>query len=207
MHNEIAVISTENQQLCPLTEMTTIVVYKKSQGIWQERKVFPFSLRQGKNMDELRNDIRNLITKLPDCRIIAGKSIQGLAYQVFNRMGFHIFEISRLSGDILDGISLDADSATKAPEKSELPKVSAQKTARQIGEGIFYLDLIELQTSYPEISSKKALQPILAAPDFKKIDVLCSHIPLWLETPAYKKAFSLRTKKYGQNLLLSVSQK
>lgn len=207
MHEEIAVICTENKQLCPLTEMTTIVVYEKSPTGWQERKVFPFALRQGKNMDELRNDIRNLITKLPDCRIIAGKSIQGLAYQVFNRMGFHIFEISSLQEDTFDGIVLDTDLTASQAEKPELPSLSAQKSAKKTGEGIFYLDLIELQTSYPEISSKKALQPILAAPDFKKIDVLCSHIPLWLETPAYKKAFSLRTKKYGQNLLLSVSQK
>jgi Fe-only nitrogenase accessory protein AnfO len=205
MNCEIAVICKNKNTLCQLNEMDTIIVFEKgSNGIWQERKVFPFKINQEKNLSELRNEIRNLITKLSDCRIIAGLSIAGLAYNVFDRLGFRIFEIKTIDSDLFDELLADAvNDLPPAPENI----VETPTKPQRLSAGSYYLDLIELQINHPEISSKKALQPLLRQADFEKIDVLCSHLPLWLSSPEYKNILLIHQKKYGANILVSLRRK
>lgn len=205
MNCEIAVICKNKNTLCPLNEMDTIIVFEKGvDGVWLKRKVFPFKINQEKNLSELRNEIRNLITKLSDCRIIAGLSIGGLAYNVFDRLGFRIFEIQSLDSALFDELLIDAaNDLSPAPEAV----VESPTKPQRLSAGSYYLDLIELQTNHPEISSKKALQPLLRQADFEKIDVLCSHLPLWLSSPEYKSILSIHQKKYGANILVSLRRK
>ena len=48
--------------------------------------------------------------------------------------------------------------------------------------GIYFLDLGQLQTECPEVSSKKALLPFLSNTPFLELQLVCAHIPPWLET-------------------------
>jgi Fe-only nitrogenase accessory protein AnfO len=206
MLRQIAVLCRNN---CPssLKEAEKIHIFESPEqnasGDWLERKIFPFQLKKTTRMSEFRDEIRTLITKLGDCRIIAGSSIDGLAYHILDRMGFHIFEISSLDSATLHGIAQDVAQADALPEKEDnLPLAPSASSP-----GIYYLDFIRLQQVHPEISSKRALQPFLQSTPFIQLNVLCSHVPLWLAAPAYKKIYTLRTKKYGSNLLLSLSPK
>jgi len=129
MNSEIAVICKNKNTLCPINEMDTIIVFEKQcTGLWQERKIFPFNISHEKNMSELRNEIRNLITKLADCRIIAGLSIGGLAYNVFDRLGFRIFEINSLDSSTFDQLLIDT-SRELADEKKQLRNLQKHRNA------------------------------------------------------------------------------
>lgn len=200
---QIAILSA-NGQPADLTTAQQILLFEKKAGqTWVERKAFPFALLLAANTVQLRDQVRNLITKLDGCRIIAGRGINGLAYHVLDRMGLHIFEISELNSNVLQGIWDDVEKSEIRPYEDE--KVPLSPTP--VAEGIYYLDFIRLQQLHPEISSKRALQPFLQNTPFNRLNLLCSHLPLWFQDPAYKKQYSLRTKKYGGNLLVSISRR
>ncbi len=200
MQERIAILCQSGQP-ASLDTVQQVVLYEKTTSGWTERKAFPFQLVPASNTGRLRDQIRDLITKLDGCRILAGSTIQGLAYHILDRMGFHIFEIQQLSPEILQDILQDIEaSKIMAEQPEDIPLVPTL-----VSDGVYYLDFIRLQQLHPEISSKRALQPFLNTTPFVRLNILCSHIPLWLKESAYKKRYALRTKKYGDSLLLSLT--
>jgi len=203
MKNNIAILCGDKDTLCSLDEVQTITIWEQQAlSGWQKRKIFPFQIAPAVSMEALRNQIRNLITMLDDCKIIAGLSITGLAYHVFDRMGFRIFEISALQEDTFDKILADIKQSDDISAATPVPTAPIA-----LSDGVYHLDLIQLQEHFPDISSKKALQSFLHDTPFIRLNLLCSHLPLWLKTPEYTKEFSIRTKKYGNGLMAAISKK
>jgi len=203
MKNNIAILCGDKDTLCSLDEVQSITIWEQqSSAGWQKRKIFPFQIAPTASMDALRNQIRNLITMLDDCKIVAGLSITGLAYHVFDRMGFRIFEISSLQEDTFDKILADIKQSDNVSADVPVPT-----TPVALSDGVYHLDLIQLQEHFPDISSKKALQSFLHDTPFIRLNLLCSHLPLWLKTPEYTKSLSIRTKKYGSGIMATISKK
>jgi len=200
---QIAILSANGQPADLTTARRVLLFEKTTDQTWMERKAFSFALLPTTNTGQLRDQVRNLITKLDSCRIIAGHGINGLAYHVLDRMGLHIFEITALNANVLQGIWDDVEKSEARPQQDEEVPLSPTPVA----EGIYYLDFIRLQQLHPEISSKRALQPFLQNTPFNRLNLLCSHLPLWFQEPAYKQNYFLRTKKYGGNLLISISRR
>ena len=202
MSEQIAILC-HNRQPATLHEADTILIFELDPaGSWLERKAFPFHLTSTPKMDALRDQIRDLITRLGTCRIIAGQAINGLAYHVLDRMRLAIFEIRQIDTATLNQILQDVQQAAPPDTAEDMPRHPVCT-----GDGIYYLDFIRLQKLHPEISSKKALQSFLQHSPFIKLNILCSHVPLWLKNAEYKQAYTQRTKKYGDSLLLSLSPK
>ena len=43
------------------------------------------------------------------------------------------------------------------------------------------INLMEVQAAHPDITSKKALRPFLASTPFVELEIICGHMPPWLE--------------------------
>ncbi len=206
MSGKIAVIINENNKLTSLETGTTLILFSKQDYNWQKVKEISYKLDITSKISEIRDNIRALILQLEDCKIVVGKSITGLSYNIFERMGFEIFEAETLSSALLEEIQSDL-----AAETGFSPKEAAAIPTTPVGTsepGVFFLDLIKLQEKYPEISSKKALQSFIETNPFYRLDVVCSHIPPWFEVILPKKNLNYIIKGLDKHRVqVSISQK
>lgn len=191
MSNKIAVIINSESCISSFENGCKLNLYYKDNNSWQLMKDIDYSLDANTSLSEIRDYIRSVILKLDDCKIVVGKTVSGLPYNIFDRMGFAIFEVENISDSILDMIFSDVEASTNERINSS-SKLSTSPIETEI-KGIYFLNLIELQEKHPEISSKKALQTFISSTPFYQLELICSHVPPWFESyfPQKKLTYSL----------------
>ncbi len=206
MSEKIAVIMNRDNELTSFDEGSVLLIFNREPESWKVISEIPYSLDITSRIPEIRDSIRTVILQLEDCKIIIGKTVTGLSYNIFERMGFEIFEADAFSEALLTEISseLDAeadDSKTAFPTAATSPVPTSE-------EGVYFLDLIKLQESHPEISSKKALQSFIEVNPFFRLDVVCSHIPPWFDILLPKKKLTYSVDELEKNkLMVSIIRK
>lgn len=191
MSNKIAVIVNAEKSTSSFENGCKLNLYYKDNNNWQLMKDIDYSLDTNISLSEIRDYIRSVILKLEDCKIVIGKTVSGLPYNVFDRMGFAIFEVENISDALLDEIFSEVEASTNERINS-YSKLSTSPVETEIN-GIYFLNLIELQEKHPEISSKKALQSFISSTPFYRLELICSHVPPWFEGyfPQKKLTYSL----------------
>jgi hypothetical protein len=130
------------------------------------------------NMAQIRDRVRELIEQLGECRILICRKMSGIAYHIFEKYGFEIFEAEELLDGVFDQILIDLDEAAEvASERRSIPKEPYCPN----DDGVYYLNLIELQQQFPEMSSKKAMQKFMEQTVFYRFELICNHLPPWME--------------------------
>ncbi|MBR0597736.1 Fe-only nitrogenase accessory AnfO family protein [Sinanaerobacter chloroacetimidivorans] len=195
MPDKIAVIHNKNKQLTSLEECCSIGFYQATVAGWQPAGEIYWQIGDLSSMTHVRNSIRILIEHLDDCRIILGRKISGLPYHVFDKMGFHIFESEcqespALFQDILCEISDVQKECAKDLDREQISKSPVSPNS----DGNYSLNLIDLQKAFPEISSKKALQQFIEDDDYLGLELICSHIPPWMELSIARKNVNLQVE-------------
>ena len=183
------IVLLEDDQKCLTTikQCTRLAVWQRSANAsggeiktaptdaWQQLEAIPFTLSGCYELAEMRDRIKVLERQLPQGAIIAGTSISGLAYNEFSQMGFCLCELESFSPDILDALA--AEVAAEAEPSAQVPTEPVSGDTP----GCYRINLMEVQAAHPEISSKKALRPFLASTPFVELEIICSHMPPWLE--------------------------
>ncbi len=206
MLKSIAVIVNDEQELSPFEKGSFINIYNKNNTQWQLFKEVRYYINTNMSLSDLRENIKSLIMELEDCKIIVGKVMSGLAYNIFDRNGFAIFEAKNITSSVLDDIYNEVCSLKAEAANSKQITLSPVQTEEN---GVFYINLIELQTKHPEISSKKALKPFLETTPFYRLEVICSHVPPWFDTilPELNLSYSIEENgdnKYNVSILNNV---
>lgn len=187
----IAVLARDGQP-STVKECTEVLLFSRGGEGWQVREEFPWRLAAGEDPLETRDRVRSLILELYDCRIVVAARLNGLAYHVFDRMGFQIFEAEELGESLLDSVYADVQAAADEAGAERAPAGPAPCD----DQGRYCLDLIDLQRRHPEISSKRALGEFLKNNrGFYELKVLCTHVPPWLETRLPGLRLDWRTEK------------
>jgi hypothetical protein len=166
----IAVIKNSSKELSSVEEGCTFGIYNNETGCWKLINEVSYNVSSLTSLNSIRNYIRSIVLKLTDCKIVMGKNISGLAYNIFNNMGFAIFETNVLSQSMMDEILIEVQAADKPDTLARDIPTSPEETET---EGVYFLNLIDLQQVHPEIS--------IDNPPFYRLELICSHIPPWLE--------------------------
>ncbi len=206
MTKKIAVLVNEEEELASFEKGSCINIYTKINTQWQLFKEIRYYINTSMSLSDLRENIKSLITELEDCKIIVGKVMSGLAYNIFDRMGFAIFEAKDITSSVLDDIYNEVNSLNTEALNSKQVSLSPIETEEN---GVFYINLMELQAKHPEISSKKALKPFLETIPFYRLEVICSHVPPWFDNilPGLNLSYSIEEKvdnKYKVSILNNV---
>ncbi len=199
MSYKIAVILNESGKLTAFERGVVLQVFSKDNNEWRVVNEIRYSLDLTSNISEVRDNIKAIVLQLEDCKVIVGKTITGLPYNIFERMGFEIYEAQSVSDSLLEEINteLETEAAHYTPLSSEVPTAPVE-TSEQ---GVFFLNLIMLQEKRPEISSKKALQSFIETYCFYRLDVICSHIPPWFDTILPQKRLTYSVEELERNQL------
>lgn len=161
-------------------DASRIQIYTYGAAGWKARESIPVRFDRTKKFGILRGEITDVAEKLGDAKILVGKSVSGLVYQIFDRMGFQVIEADRFSKRLLDRILSEIEEANDLRKDAESAAEKAALPAETETPGHFFLNLVELQQKAPNISSKMALQPFFDTTPFDRLAILCSHLPPWL---------------------------
>ncbi len=206
MHGNIAVIINEENELMSFETGNVLLVFGKESEGWQVVREIRYALDTTSDIAGMRDNIRNIISELGDCKIIVGKTISGLSYNIFDRLGFEIFEADSVSEDLMEEILNELEA--EAAEVSDYSKSSPTEPVMTSDEGVYFLNLIQLQEKHPEISSKKALQSFIETAVFYRLDVICSHIPPWFDMLLPQKKLTYDVEELERNQLkVSITKK
>jgi len=177
---KIAVFTDRSSEICDFFDASRFLFYKKNTDKWavtgeaEFEKIIPSSPAKTRKMTEA------LLPLIDGCDIIAGGTLVGIPYSVFDMAGKHIFQIKEINENILDEIVNDIKDADV--QKNLKEKIIKEARPVETGTpGVYSLDLIALQIECPEVTSKKAMADFLENTPFLELHLLCKHIPPWIE--------------------------
>jgi Fe-only nitrogenase accessory protein AnfO len=174
MKKQILAAMDLEDQLAVFTEAQRFVLLLKKEAKWQQD--FSYDVfRQPETADEIRIIVNDLANQFKDCNIIVGRKVSGIAYQMLDKKGYAIFEAEAITDELLDIIIKDILKA------QAIPDIPPQKPYSPQDDGNFYFDLARLQKACPEISSKMALMDFIRNTKFMSFELVCDHLPPWLE--------------------------
>lgn len=174
MNKQIITVLDGEGRLTAFTQAQRLVLWRKTEAQWRPDSGCDVPERPG-SAEAVKNIIDDLAEKFAECHIIVAQKVSGLAYQLLNKKGYAIFEADEISGELLDGIMQDILQARAVPDLPPREPVSPQN------DGNFYFDLVRLQKAFPEVSSKMALQNFIRNVNFMSLELICDHLPPWME--------------------------
>jgi len=193
---EIAAILGTDGCSSTLSEPGTVIVYRKRGCSFEPVREMAFALDQDKGLKELRAKMAELIRFLEGCEIFVARSASGALYFELEKAGFSIWEIAGKPEDILAIVLEDEEKERVA---AQVPGLAGIPAPVERSSGSFFISIKEIQGQSPVISSKQVLQQFIRKGTFRELEIICDHVPPWIEMDAECRGFSLRSEKLGPN--------
>lgn len=199
---QIAVFLDSEKHPSAPHEASQIAFYTKHNGAWTETGLKAIQPLKGTSTFLVTAFVEQLALLTADAQAVAGASISGMAYSVFNRAGKHIFEISEVSPAQISGMAEDI--ALAEAQK----KLNAEAFARVMPvetdiAGVYTMDLVTVQEEFPDMSSKMILKPFFKNTPFFELSIICRHVPPWL---SYEPGLNVSEKSRGEYRVVTVTK-
>lgn len=192
---EIAAIIGEDGGSIPLSEPGTVVVYRRVRGRWEKDREMVFAIEPARGLRELRKKVEELRALLRDCRVFVAKSASGALFFELEKARFSVWEIAGTPEEFLDSVWRDE----KAEQMQVLPPEASIPAPTETSPGHFTISIKEIQGKRPEVSSKQVLQEFVRRGAFAELDILCDHLPPWIEVDAQRCGYEVETEQIGKN--------
>jgi Fe-only nitrogenase accessory protein AnfO len=187
MKKIIAVILDENNHISEMREAKKLSVFQKTEQNWNLLMEVTIPDILNGSIADIRDGLGKVIMELKDCKIIVGKSVTGLVFNIFNGAGFIISELDEFDIQVLDELYSDI--------QKELEAVYAEQEAARIptapvetGEkGSYFFDFNLLKQSELPYTSKSTILPFLNATTFHQLEILCDHVMPWFDQEMKKR--------------------
>ncbi|HWR44806.1 Fe-only nitrogenase accessory AnfO family protein [Sporomusa sp.] len=201
MAREIAVFVGENGSTAALEEPGKVIVYRRQKGKWQPVSETKFQLDRSSGMAGVRQQLTAMIELVGLCRVFVARTVSGLLYKELEQAGFSIWEFDGRPLEFLEYVLIQEELAARqpAPLKAVAPAVV------ETGPGCYQVSLKELQQSGSGLTSKQVLQPLLNG-SFYHVEVLCSHIPPWLEAEWVSGRFDCNVERLADGVKLVIKK-
>jgi len=175
---DIAVCINENGTTSSLYDASAIVIYQKQQGSWQLGREKKIALDKQAGMAGLRKQMAEIILFLGACKIFVGGAVVGVPYFELEKMQCSIWEFEGAPLSFLDYVL--AQEENKLASKEAAPSLAIPVPVEREN-GDYYISIKEIQENGNGITSKQVLMSFLRQGKFFSLEVLCNHIPPWLE--------------------------
>ncbi|TEB10536.1 Fe-only nitrogenase accessory AnfO family protein [Pelotomaculum propionicicum] len=116
---------------------------------------------------------------LNGCRVFAGLSIAGLSYYELEKAGFSVWEFEGKPLEFLDYVL--AEEEEKRGQINNRGKNGVELAPVEISNGYYRISIKEIQENDIGITSKQALLPFLRQGRFDYLEIMCNHVPPWLQ--------------------------
>lgn len=178
MAKEIAVLQGKDGKNVSVYEPGKIVIYRRTSGNWTPLREQNFCIDKAQGLGELRKKIAEAIAFLDECRIFVGLSVVGVPYYELEKAGFSVWEFEGRPEEFLEYIlEKEEEASEQKPDIKSLDQLGPVET----GDGCYKISLKEIQAETSGVTSKQVLLPFLRQGNSYNLEVICSHVPPWLE--------------------------
>ena len=192
MTQYIAVCIGKDGATSSLYDASAIVIYQKIQDTWQVSRETKISIDKQAGMAGLRRQMADIILFLGDCKIFVGQAVVGVPYFELEKLQCSIWEFEGVPLAFLDYVL--AQEEHKLANKEAAPSIVIPVPIEREN-GNFYISIKEIQENGNGITSKQVLLPVLGKGNFYSLEILCNHIPPWLEVELKDSKFVARVEK------------
>jgi hypothetical protein len=177
---DIAIFADGDSQICDFFEASRFLLFRKASDGWRVVREQRFAPITPASPAQTRAAVKRLLPLIAGSEIVAGGALFGIPYAVFDQAGLHIFEIGALSDEVLDEMVADVRGAERE-RVTDAALISGTRPVETRTPGFYELDLIEVQSKHPELSSKKLMKGFLEDTPFLELRLRCKHLPPWIE--------------------------
>ncbi|MDO8841205.1 Fe-only nitrogenase accessory AnfO family protein [Methanocalculus sp.] len=191
---EVATILNESGECTRLSDPGFIVVFRKMECIWEADRCMPFSLDGEKGLSDLRLKVRDLLSFIGNCRVFVAESASGALFFELEKAGLSMYELSGKPDEFLDHILKDEEMRIGSPpaqEDGDLP------IPKELTPGNYVISIKDIQVVTPHLSSKQVLQRFVRDGNFASLEIVCDHLPPWIEIDAENLGMILETDCSG----------
>ena len=190
---EIAVFVGETGETVSIYDPGNIAVYRKAAGTWTILRETEFSLNRDDGLNALRRQIKDVLAFLDRCTVFAARSIVGIPYYELEKAGCSVWEFAGKPQEFLDYILSKEEEAQR-----EHPDLAcAIPVPIDAGGGCYHISLKDIQAGSNSVTSKQVLLPFLRKGEFYSLEVVCSHVPPWLDAEFMGGSLSGLTERTG----------
>jgi Fe-only nitrogenase accessory protein AnfO len=185
---EIATILDGSGCSSDLSEPGTIVVFQKQGCSFEAVREMGFTIHHCVDLKDLRHKVAELLEFMGSCRILVARSVHGALYFELEKAGISTWEISGRPEDFLGQVWNDEEHNLSGAEPVFVADIPAPE---QKSPGYFFISIREVQVNRPEISSKQVLQQFVQQGAFTELEIVCDHVPPWIEVEALRRGYEL----------------
>jgi len=173
---EIAVLVNAEHITCGFEKDGTIYVYEKVNCEWNVKKQMEYCTKELADTFAFHQKIKEISTWMGECKIVVVNRIRGIHYLAFEEYQISMLEIKGEPVKFLDDI---VDCLNHQRTVVEVPLEHNAIYERQPGK--FGTDLRDVMNGKTSYNSKQILLPFLKNEFYSELEILCNHIPKWLE--------------------------
>jgi Fe-only nitrogenase accessory protein AnfO len=158
---------------------------KAGQSGWRLAGETPFAIDRAMPLPAIKAALHAAVAALDDCKVLVSSEVRGMLYSVLQEeSGFHTW---KSEGPLL--LQLDhvrqKEIEQEANKRFEIIALAGRPTPAPVrmGEardGAFWIDLKEALEHESGQTSRQILIPFLERGQFRKLEILCDHLPKWL---------------------------
>jgi Fe-only nitrogenase accessory protein AnfO len=206
---EIAVLSGAGGG-APFYEKSLIMMVSDSRGSWESERTIgfePFRLDGSDALAEIHRRMQHLIGEIGECRAFVADEIKGIPFAILDSEGFFIWQMEGEPADLYDHIRKtlkERESAGSGKGCSCGGGNGAVPVPEKIADGEYFIDLDRFLKE-GIFNSKEILVPFIQDVSFTRFNIICDHVPHWLEKDYSLFGMTLETKYNDGGCVASLS--
>lgn len=197
MLKDVAVFVDDDGITASLSQPGKIVIYQRYQGAWRILREKPFCLNLGQGLRMMRTQMAELLAFLDGCKIFLGQSVTGVPYFELEKADISVWEFAGKPLDFLEYI-------LAAEEKAQMQQANEREiyqipVPKETAHGYYQISIKDIQENNGAVTSKQVLLPFIRQGSFYALEVVCNHIPPWLEGELAIGKLASRIEKVSNN--------
>ena len=207
MGREVALFIDDRGHIGTPASAVRLNVYRRQQGVWRLERELPIQLDQVRDLAGMRAAVDGIVSFLAECRVVGAENFQGVILHGLEKAGVGLWEICGEPDDsMLDQLWFGEENDKTGTGK---PKEDVYPVLENRGEGRLFISIAGTQRGSGSLTSKQVLYPMINQGNFCQLEILCIHVPPWLEAEARIRGWKFAMQKNERRevlITLSVSQ-
>lgn len=187
---KIAVFLDEEGQILPFYSSGIVEIYSDEESGWECVNQIPLDLTVQKDLVDVQVKVQLLASDFEDCTLLVVQNIKGLPLVLLQEAGIGIWKAEgKFSCEMFHFVKGKLEAAIKAQEK----KVVRPSLVGDEQEAEYEIDMIPLLSGDRSLNSIDILVPFMQETNFRKLQIICSHLPKWFNRAL--EAFELTSRQ------------
>lgn len=195
---EIAALVGSDGEIAPYLQAAWVIVYRRMMAKWESDREMAFIPDQSGSLKGLRTQVRSIVEFLGECKILISPGVTGVPFFELEKAGCSVYELIGRPTDHLEEVWEQEEEEKKKETSSSGLTIPVP---RETTPGRFSINIKEIQEQNAEITSKQILQSFVRRGAFDSLEIVCNHVPPWIELDATNRGYISEAVQNGPGLV------